>query len=206
VAKISALFWDLGGVVLTNAWDRSSRIKAVEKFHLDRDDFEDRHELLLNAFETGQVTLEDYLNRVIFYRQRPFTREDFKEFMYGESQALADTPAILRQIVSLDQFLLAALNNESLELNEYRIQKFHLRDYFQVFMSSCYLGVRKPDEAIYRQVLHITQRRPEECIFIDDRSLNLECARELGMNTIQFKSPAQLIEDLARSGVTLDGK
>ena len=206
MAKISALFWDLGGVVLTNAWDRSSRIKAVEKFHLDRDDFEDRHELLLNAFETGQVTLEDYLNRVIFYRQRPFTREDFKEFMYGESQALADTPAILRQIVSLDQFLLAALNNESLELNEYRIQKFHLRDYFQVFMSSCYLGVRKPDEAIYRQVLHITQRRPEECIFIDDRSLNLECARELGMNTIQFKSPAQLIEDLARSGVTLDCK
>ncbi|MGH9704700.1 MAG: HAD family hydrolase [Candidatus Acidiferrales bacterium] len=206
MARISALFWDLGGVVLTNAWDRSSRIKAVEKFHLDRDDFEDRHELLLNAFETGQVTLEDYLNRVIFYRQRTFTPEDFKEFMYGESQALADTPAILRQIVSLDQFLLAALNNESLELNEYRIRKFHLRDYFQVFMSSCYLGVRKPDEAIYRQVLHITQRRPEECIFIDDRSLNLECARELGMNTIQFKSPAQLIEDLARSGVTLDGK
>ena len=206
MGKVSALFWDLGGVILTNAWDRNSRMKAVENFHLDRDDFEDRHELLLNAFETGQITLDEYLNRVIFYRQRAFTKEDFKQFMYDESQALAGTPAILQKIAVLDNYLVAALNNESLELNEYRIQKFHLRDYFQVFMSSCYLGVRKPDEAIYRQVLHITQRRPEECIFIDDRSLNLECARELGMNTIQFKSPAQLKEDLAHSGVPLDGK
>ena len=206
MADVSALFWDLGGVVLTNAWDRASRAKAVERFHLDRDDFEDRHELLLNAFETGQVGLDEYLNRVIFYRQRPFTREDFKQFMYDESQQLADTPAFLARLAALDRYLLAALNNESLELNEYRIHKFHLRDYFQVFMSSCYLGVRKPDVAIYRQVLHITQRRPEECVFIDDRSLNLECARDLGMNTIQFKSVAQLTEDLARNGVLLDGK
>jgi putative hydrolase of the HAD superfamily len=206
VGDVSALFWDMGGVILTNAWDRSSRLKAVEKFHLDRDDFEDRHELLLNAFETGHAGLKEYLNRVIFYRQRPFTREEFKQFMYDQSQPYEETLAILRKIASLDRYLVAALNNESLELNEYRIQKFQLRDYFQVFMSSCYLGVRKPDEAIYRQVLQITQRRPEECVFIDDRSLNLECARELGMNTIQFKSPEQLKEDLAHSGVPLDGK
>lgn len=204
--KITALFWDLGGVVLTNAWDRASRQRAAEKFHLDWDDFEDRHELLLHGFETGQVPLEEYLNRVIFYRPRQFSREEFKEFMFGESQALPESLAVLAGLSATKQYLLAVLNNESLELNEYRIERFKLRDYFQVFLSSCYLGVRKPDDGIYRLALHISQREPRECIFVDDRALNLECAKDLGMKTIQFHDPAQLQDDLRRFGVMADGQ
>ena len=204
--KITALFWDLGGVVLTNAWDRASRQRAAEKFHLDWDDFEDRHELLLHGFETGQVSLEEYLNRVIFYRPRPFSRDEFKQFMFGESQALPESLAVLCRLAATKQYLLATLNNESLELNEYRIASFKLRDYFQVFLSSCYLGVRKPDDGIYRLALHITQREPQECAFVDDRPLNLECAKELGMATIQFQDPAQLQDDLRRLGVAADGQ
>ena len=204
--RITALFWDLGGVVLTNAWDRASRQRAAEKFHLDWDDFEDRHELLLHGFETGQVFLEEYLNRVIFYRPRQFSREEFKKFMFSESQAFPESLAVLRRLSAAQQYLLATLNNESLELNEYRIGQFKLRDYFQVFLSSCYLGVRKPDDGIYRLALHITQREPRECVFIDDRPLNLECAKELGMQTIHFKKPAQLQDDLRRFGVLADGQ
>ena len=203
--KITALFWDLGGVVLTNAWDRASRQHAAEKFHLDGDDFEDRHELLLHGFETGQVSLEEYLNRVIFYRPRPFSREEFKEFMFGESQAYPESLALVGRLAA-KPYLLATLNNESLELNEYRIARFKLRDYFQVFLSSCYLGVRKPDDGIYRLALHITQREPGECVFVDDRPLNLECAKELGMKTVQFQNATQLQEDLRRFGVTGDGQ
>ncbi len=204
--RITALFWDLGGVVLTNAWDRASRQRAAEKFHLDWDDFEDRHELLLHGFETGQVSLEEYLNRVIFYRPRQFSREEFKEFMFGQSLAFPESLAVLGRVSATKQYLLAVLNNESLELNEYRIARFKLRDYFQVFLSSCYLGVRKPDDGIYRLALHISQREPGECIFIDDRPLNLECAKELGMQTIHFQNPAQLKDDLRRLGVPADGQ
>ena len=204
--EVSALFWDMGGVILTNAWDRASRKRASEKFHLDWEDFEDRHELLLNAFETGQASLEEYLSRVVFYRARPFTREEFKQFMLEQSQPCAGSLAILAQLAARGRHLLASLNNESLELNDYRIEKFGLRDYFQAFLSSCYLGVRKPDDAIYRLALHITQRRPGECAFIDDRPLNLECAEELGMHTIHYQNPAQLREGLAQLGVSLDGK
>ena len=101
---------------------------------------------------------------------------------------------------------MASLNNESREINEYRIHTFHLRDYFQAFFSSCYLGVRKPEEQIYRLALEISQREPEECILIDDRGLNLECARELGMHTIQFKNVDQLRKDLAQQGIVVAGK
>ena len=202
MAEISTLFWDNGGVILTNGWDRDSRRKAVETFHLDWDDFEDRHELMLDAFEKGQVTLDEYLRRTVFYRKVPFTVEEFKHFLFQQSQPMPESLDFLSQLAQTKKRQLAALNNESTEINEYRIQKFHLREYFSAFFSSCYLGLRKPGAEIYIKALKITQREPQETILIDDRGLNLECARELGMNTILFRNVAQLRDDLNRFGVT----
>lgn len=205
MAEIKALFWDNGGVILTNGWDRNSRLDAVKKFHLDWADFEDRHELMLHAFECGQATLDEYLKRTVFYRERPFTAEEFKEFMLGQSKPFPEAMNFLKKLAGTRRQMQAALNNESLEINEYRIHKYRLRDYFEAFFSSCYLGVRKPDAGIYRLALKITQCEPAECILIDDRGLNLECARELGMRTIQFQNVAQLREELGSHGVT-DGE
>ncbi len=202
MAEVSTLFWDNGGVILTNGWDRESRKKAVEKFQLDWADFEDRHELLLNAFECGKATLDDYVRRTVFYRERPFTQEQFKQFMFEQSQALPESLEFFRRLAKTGPYMHAALNNESLEINEYRIRTFRQRDSFRAFFSSCYLGVRKPDREIYRLALKITQSEPTECVLIDDRGLNLECAREMGMHTIQFKDVAQLRGELAQLGVT----
>ncbi len=202
--EIEALFWDNGGVILTNGWDRGARKRAVEKFHLDWDDFADRHELMLNAFETGQATLDQYLQRTVFYRPRDFTPDDFKAFMFAQSQPFPEALQFLGQLASARKYIMAALNNESKEINEYRISQFKLRNYFEAFFSSCYLGVRKPDIKIYQRVMEITQRRPSACVMIDDRELNLECARELGLQTIQVKDLAQLKADLAKLGVKLE--
>jgi putative hydrolase of the HAD superfamily len=205
MAEVGTLFWDNGGVILTNGWDRASRKEAVEIFHLDWADFEDRHELMLNAFECGQASLDEYLRRTVFYRERAFTVNEFKQFMFEQSQPYSESLAFLGQLAKSKRYILAALNNESLEINEYRIRTFHLRDYFEAFFSSCYLGVRKPDQGIYSLALKITHRDPEECVLIDDRGLNLECAREMGMQTIQFVELARLKQDLAQLGVTADG-
>src|SRR5579863_2025214 len=145
MAKVTTLFWDNGGVILTNGWDRESRQKAVEEFQLDLADFEDRHELMLHAFECGEVTLDEYLQRVVFYRARTFTREEFKHFVFAQSQPLPESLAFLGALARTNRYMNATLNNESLEINDYRIHKFCLRDYFEAFFSSCYLGVRKPD-------------------------------------------------------------
>jgi putative hydrolase of the HAD superfamily len=206
MTEIKALFWDNGGVFLTNGWDRNSRRAAVEKFHLDWNDFEDRHELMLDAFETGRATLDDYLHRTVFYRERPFSSDDFKAFMFAQSQPYAEPLAFLGQIARSRRFLMASLNNESREINEYRIDKFALRDYFEAFFSSCYLGVRKPDPGIYKLALKITQQKPAECILIDDRGLNLEVAREVGIHTILFKNLAQLRNDLAGFNISFSEK
>ena len=202
--NVSTLFWDNGGVILTNGWDRDSRQKVAAKFGLDWPEFEDRHELVLNAFETGQMTLDEYLRRTVFYRQRSFSEQQFKDALFSQSQPIPDSLAFLGSLARPRRYRMASLNNESLEVNEYRIEKFKLRDYFEAFFSSCYLGVRKPDVAIYRLALKITQASPDECVLVDDRGLNLECARELGMHTIQFQNVQQLRSELAKLGITAD--
>jgi putative hydrolase of the HAD superfamily len=204
MAKAKVLFWDNGGVILTNGWDRGSRRNAVEKFNLDWADFEDRHELMLNAFECGEVSLDEYLRRTVFYRERAFTPDEFKQFMFEQSQPFPEVLDFVGRLARTKRYVMAALNNESLEINDYRIRTFRLRDYFEFFLSSCYLGVRKPGREIYSLALKITQCDPAECAMIDDRGLNLECARELGMRTIQFQNVEQLRSDLARLGVTED--
>jgi putative hydrolase of the HAD superfamily len=191
-------------VILTNGWDREARKRAAEKFHLDWDDFSDRHELMLNAFEIGQATLDQYVQRTVFYRPRDYKPEDFKAFMFSQSQPFPEALEFCGKIAATRKYIMAALNNESREINEYRIKQFKLKDYFEVFFSSCYLGVRKPDIQIYRRVMEIMQRQPSACVMIDDRELNLECARELGLQTIQVKNLDQLKADLAKLGVTAD--
>lgn len=203
--QVTTLFWDNGGVILTNGWDRDSRQQVAAKFSLDWAEFEDRHELVLNAFETGQMTLDEYLRRTVFYRDRSFTQAHFRDALFAQSQPFPESIAFLGALARTRRYRMASLNNESLEINEYRIQKFKLRDYFEAFFSSCYLGVRKPDPAIYRLALKITQGQPSECVLIDDRGLNLECARELGMHTIKFDTVTQLQADLARLGVSANG-
>ena len=193
---MTALFFDVGGVLLSNGWDRAERTAASEKFKLDWKEFEDRHELVLHAFETGEMGLDEYLDRVIFYCPRSFSREEFADYIRAQSKELPGTMDVLRRLAQAKKYLISSLNNESREMNAYRIEKFGLRRYFDVFLSSCYLGVRKPDEAIYRRALDITQRKGEECLFIDDRALNLECAAELRMRTIQFKDAPQLEREL----------
>jgi putative hydrolase of the HAD superfamily len=201
LAEITTLFWDIGGVILTNGWDRQSRKAAAEAFHLDLDEFQDRHELSFPAFDSGLITLNEYLDRTLFYRPRSFTREEFTAFMFAQSKEYPETRAILDKVSSSGRYFVGAINNEPLELNQFRIEAFYLKKNFAVFFSSCYVRSRKPEELIFRVALEVTQRPPEQCLFIDDRALNLESPRRLGMNTIHHQNAGQLRSELGKYGV-----
>jgi len=201
VAAIRAIFWDVGGVLLTNAWDRVQRSAALEHFHLDEEEFHDRHEMVVSSFERGKITLDEYLDRTVFYRTRPFSREEFREFMFGLSLPLPGAIEFARSLADSGRYAMGTINNESRELNLYRIEKYGLRSIFDVFVSSCFVGLRKPEKDIYRVALEVTQCQPEGCCFIDDRALNLECAQKLGMKTIEMQTVEQLRQDLGKLGI-----
>ena len=199
---IKALFWDVGGVLLSNAWDHSQRAEALEHFGLDAKEFNERHELVVSSFERGKITLEEYLERTVFYRPRGFSRDEFCSFLYSLSRPDPEALAFARSLADSKKYRMGTINNESRELNLYRIEKFGMREIFSVFVSSCFVGLRKPEEAIYRLALDLTQQVPEECCFIDDRALNLEMARRLGMRTVQMLGVEQLRASLGELGVT----
>ncbi len=202
MSSIHAIFWDVGGVLLSNAWDHTQRTEALAHFQLDEAEFHARHEMVVSSFERGKITLDEYLDRTVFYRPRPFTREAFRDFMFSLSQPFPDVLQFAQSLTDSGKYFMGTINNESRELNDHRIEKFGLRKIFRLFVSSCFVGLRKPERDIYRLALEITQIPPEECCFIDDRALNLECAAQLGMHTIQMQKLEQLRGDLGKLGVS----
>jgi putative hydrolase of the HAD superfamily len=199
VPEIRALFWDVGGVLLTNAWDHEERSLAIDRFHLEKDEFEKRHKESVQPFEEGRISLDEYLQRTVFYQPRTFSQEEFKQFMFSLSKLRPEIPQIARGLRG--KFLMGTINNESRELNQYRVDTFGLAECFSLFVSSCFVGIRKPDERIYRLALELTHRAPEECGFIDDRPVNVEAAAKIGMRAILLRNPSQLKSDLQKLGV-----
>jgi putative hydrolase of the HAD superfamily len=199
MGSIRALFWDIGGVLLTNAWDHQERDLAVEHFLLSKPEFEARHKELVTAFEEGKLRMDEYLERTVFYQPRTFSREEFKQFMFSLSRPKPQSLEVARALSG--KYFMATINNESRELNQYRIQKFELAEIFDVFVSSCFVGLRKPDERIYRLALDLTQNLPQECVFIDDRRENLTGAEKVGMKAVLMKDAPQLRRDLQALGI-----
>jgi len=201
---ISTILWDVGGVLLTNAWDHQQRDTVLERFGLDRADFAARHNEVDTAWERDEISADEYLRRTVFYTPRSFTPADFLAAMREQSRVLDDSAiGILRRFAASEDYVLATVNNESRLMNEYRLAQFGLLDDFDAFFSSCYLGLRKPDRKIYQVALDVLQRDPEEVVFIDDREENVAAAASLGIHAIRYVGSAALAEALAGLGVDM---
>jgi putative hydrolase of the HAD superfamily len=199
---ISTILWDIGGVLLTNAWDHQQREAVLSHFGLDHADFEHRHAEVFEPLERDEISIDEYLRYTVFFEPRNFTQNEFLEAMRAQSQVLPDGAlGILRQLAASEDYVLATVNNESRAMNEYRLAHFDLTDRFDAFFSSCYLRLRKPDRRIYQVALDVLQRDPEEAAFIDDRAENVAAAASLGIHVIRYQGSEQLAGELARLGV-----
>lgn len=179
---ITTLFLDIGGVLLTNGWDRAARRQAAATFSLDLPELEERHHLTFDTYEEGKLTLEEYLHRTVFYEDRPFTREEFKSFMYSRTEAYPEMIELVCKIKAKYGLKIAIVNNEGRELNEYRIKHFGIDKFVDFFISSCFVHFRKPDADIWRIALDIALVKPEEVLYIDDRAMFINVAEGLGIN------------------------
>jgi putative hydrolase of the HAD superfamily len=202
MVEISTILWDVGGVLLTNGWDHLERAAVLEKFGLDSVPFEQRHEIANDPWEKGLMTAEQYLLQTVFYEPRPFTPAAFLQAMKERSVLLPHgAMRILQELAASEEVELAMLNNEARELNDYRIDRFELGRYFDVFLSSCYVGLRKPDPKFFELALDVLQRDAEEVAFIDDRQGNCEAAEALGIHAIRYRDETQCVQALERLGL-----
>lgn len=199
---VKAIFWDIGGVLLSNGWDRDQRRVVVTQFGLDQSDFQERHKLIVPELEMGRLTLDDYLTQTVFMHPQSFTREQFVVAMEAQSVPNEDALALLRSLTG--RYRMYALNNESRELNAYRRRAFNLDDSLLAFFTSCYLGLSKPGPAIYRLALDLAGVQPTQALMIDDRLQNVEAARSVGMQAIHFQDAGQARGELERLGAASD--
>lgn len=202
---ITTLFLDIGGVLLSNGWDRTARKKAAETFSLDLPEFEERHHLTFDTYEEGKLTLDQYLSRVVFYEPRSFSREQFRDFMFAQTVPYPDMIELVHGLRKTYGLKIAIVNNEGRELNEYRIRKFGLDKCVDFFISSCFVHFRKPDADIFRIALDIALVKPEEVVYIEDRPMFVSVAEGLGINAICHKDYASTRDRLAGLGLTLPG-
>ena len=196
-AEPKILFFDIGGVLLTNGWGNESRKLAAKKFDLDYDELNTLHNYVFNVFEIGNLTLDQYLDIVIFNHPRPFTVEDFKEFVFSRSAELPGLLAWMKEWKKTCGFRIISINNEGKELNSYRVKKFALHECFDAFVSSCDVKMRKPDPNIFTLALGIAQAKPEQCYYFDDRIFQVETAKRMGMHAFHhtdFESTKATLE------------
>lgn len=197
------LLLDIGGVLLTNGWDRHMRSHAAEQFGLDYADLDDRHGTTFDSFERGHISLETYLRRVVFHRPRDFSPEEFKEFMFAQSRPLPGMLEFFREVKRQNALRVAAVSNEGRELTEMRIRRFGLATLMDFFICSCFVHCRKPDEAIFRLALDTLQVAPEQALYIDDRPQLVEVAQSLGLHSFPHRNLETTRTALAGYGLTM---
>jgi len=201
---ITTLFLDIGGVLLTNGWDHLARKRAATNFKLEWAEMEDRHGLNFATYEEGKLTLEEYLSRTVFYEERPFTRDQFREFMFAQSQAFPEMIELVRKLKIKYGLKIAVVSNEGRELNTYRIRKFKLDGFVDFFVSSCFVHLRKPDSDIFRLALDIAQVPTEQIIYIENTLMFAQIAEGLGIRSILHTDYPSTCIQLASFGLQLD--
>jgi putative hydrolase of the HAD superfamily len=198
---ITSLFLDIGGVLLTNGWDHQARKVAAKKFGLDLREMEDRHHLTFDTYEVGKLSLTEYLNRVVFYKERRFTRAQFREFMFAQSKPFPQMIELVQRLKAQHGLKVAVVSNEGRELNSFRIRKFKLDCFVDFFISSCFVHLRKPDEDIYRMALDVAQVHAEQVIYIEDRPMFVQVAESLGIRGIRHTDYKSTCAKLASFGL-----
>ena len=198
---ITTLFLDIGGVLLTNGWDHHARKRAATNFNLELSEMDDRHHLNFATFEEGKLTLEEYLSRVVFYQERPFTRAQFRRFMFAQSKPYAEMIELFVQLKVRHGLKIAVVSNEARELNAYRIRKFKLDGVVDFFISSCFVHLRKPDAEIFRLALDIAHAPARQVVYIENTPMFVQIAEGLGIRSILHTDYRSTCAKLASFGI-----
>lgn len=202
--QITTLFVDVGGVLLTNGWDHHARSRAAKNFQLPWAEMEERHRLVFETHEEGKLTFGEYLGWVVFYQKRPFTRDQFRHFMFAQSKPYPKMIDLVAQLKIRHELKIAVVSNESREVNAYRIRKFKLNGFVDSFISSCFVHIRKPDADIFRLALDIAQAPAQHVVYIENTPMFVQIAEGLGIRSILHTDYQSTCTKLASFGLQND--
>lgn len=197
---IKTIGFDLGGVYLTDALGKKGWESISQIFNIDnpREKSRKKYEEYMRLVNIGKMDVE-----ILFKKLLPNYRdiEKIKQHVKNSNKILyPEVGDLIRKLKHNYQVVL--MNNEGKEWNDFRIRKFHLEELFDKIFTSCIIGEKKPEKDYFKKVLNTLKIKSEELLFIDNTLENIESAKELGIQTIWFKNPAQLKRELLRKGIS----
>ncbi len=196
--SVKALIFDFGGV-LVRTESQEPRRQVAERLGLSPEElyaivFESEASILA---ELGRLSSRDRWQRVsdlLGLQSAEECTAVMREFFSGDALDTELVGCIRRM---RGRYKTALLSNFTGSLPRLIENEYGLGDCFDAIIVSALVGMRKPDPAIYRLTLERLQVAPEEAVFVDDMSENVQAAAALGIHAIQFTSREALCAELS---------
>ena len=195
------LYSDIGGVLGTNGWDSRLRRSLCTDFSLDFEEIEARHHLMFDSFERGFLSFEEYLTRVIFFVPRAFSLEQVRDFTFAASVPWPKSIEFFRRLRTANSLGFALISNEGQGITRHRVNKFGLKQVCDFMVISHFTGLRKPDPGIWKLALNLAHAEPSESIYVDDRELFVDAAKDLGFTAVHYTTLESTRERFAALGL-----
>jgi putative hydrolase of the HAD superfamily len=193
------IIFDIGGVIEDFAEQRYVDY-ICRRLHLDKKEFGDELFRILPSAEEGRISTKEMLERVGLLFGISFRKLEWSDSM--RRLATMNMP-VVRLVNALHaRYRLVLLTNVSISryMENVEMGFFRKVECDRVY-ASCYLGMSKPWQEIYRYVLEKEKVAPKDVIFIDNMLVNVKGARKVGIKGIQFVGYRQLVKDLKKQGV-----
>ena len=155
---------------------------------------------LVGPFEKGEIAAEPFVRELSAALRLNITYQEFCD--WWSSVFLPETllPEALLEDLANRYRLLALSNTNPIHFGMVK-EAYPLLRHFDDFVLSYEVGAAKPEAKIYREAIARAQCSPEECFFTDDMAVNIEAARQHGMDAVQFLSAEQLDGELRARGL-----
>ncbi len=148
--------------------------------------------------EIGAITNDDFRQHIARQLGLPDAEAAgrFVEEFYADDRFNPETVAAARALRG--RYKVALLTNAFPGQDDLIHKQFGINVHaeFGVYVNSAYVGLRKPDPAIFHLTLDQLDVAPQQAIFLDDNLRNVDAARELGIHTVQFVDPATSLAEL----------
>ena len=195
---IKAIIFDMGGVVFTDVMGDTYE-EVGKKFDIDPKIVKDESRSLRIEWQKNKISTEEFFRQlalILKISDANSLKDAWNEAFIENHAPIKKTIEIIKKL-KMQGYKIAVLSNVTdMYANHHRDRKDYSLFHF-VFLSF-ELGMRKPEKEIYEHVVKEMKVKFEECIFIDDKEVNLVTARNLGMKTILFQSAEQMEKELKK--------
>ena len=199
---IKAILFDLGGVLVSDVFTILDVQMAKEAGVSPKDIYSIRRNHW-TEYELGKISGVEFMGRILRALDLRLDPAEMLTKTFSLIKADKKIVDLVAKIKACGKFKLGVLSNNSKEWSQYSKDVLGLGKYFDSWVVSCDLGIKKNQKEIYIAAAKSLRLAPEECLFIDNKESNVEGAKLVGMKALHFSGKPKLLAQLKEIGIDI---